>query len=70
MSLQPEIRGLAGGFEGVRKGQTSEGTANLIGRSVSMLPKKMFQIPVLRNAISCVFRGAFLVNKDQGKCNS
>ena len=34
-----------------------------------MLQKKMLQIPVLRNAISCVLRGAFLVNKYQGKYN-
>ena len=66
MSLQLEIRGLAGGFEGVRtkiKVTLLKVLQNLIGRSVSMLPKKMFQIPVLRNAISCIFRGAFLVNK-------
>ena len=61
MSLQLEIRGLAGGFEGVRtkiKVRLLKVLQNLIGRSVSMLPKKMFQIPVLRNALrfpGCIF---------------
>ena len=35
-----------------------------------MLPQKLSQILRLRNAISCVFRTEFLVNKYEGKCNS
>ena len=35
-----------------------------------MLPQKLSQILRLRNAISCVFRREFSVNKYEGKCNS
>ena len=42
-----------------------------LGRSaVGMLPQKIFQISGLRNAISCVFRRKFSVNKYEGKRNS
>ena len=41
----------------------------LVG-SGGMVPHKIFQIWGLRNAISCVFRGTFSVNKYEGKCNN
>ena len=40
--------------------------SDVLGRSVSMLPQKSFQIFGLRNAISCVFRRKFSVSKCEG----
>ena len=38
--------------------------------SGDMVPHKIFQSQGLRNAITCVFRGTFSVNKYEGKCDN